>query len=432
MVKLAALTFPGLPVCRRQGEFMRILLLLFLLSAPARAQLPAARADDDGLGPALVDLNASTRPFALSPGADERYDIGIAEMYRLEFDKAGNEFKEIVRLDPQSPAGYFALAALSWWRYSQNFDNTEGDFKAIETEFMSNADKAIELSEKLIDEGRDLDQAYFFMGSAYGLEGRWYAVQRSWWRAYTHGRKGRKFLKKCVEVNPAVYDAYLGLGIFDYYAATLPGTLGLAAKLFVGGDRQRGIEYVKIAKEKGRFFKTEARFFLVEIYSMHEKDFKAAYAEAQGLRALDPSNMLFRLAELMTHIQAKDWQGVLDECEAFLGAWQVKPQPGLEPQLALIYLSAGDALIAMKRYEEAVGWLTTGIEKTGYPEKGWVTYCHLRRAQALDLLGRRDEALADYKTTAGRPNFWDSKKYARAGLKNAPDYNEVYRQMTVD
>ena len=35
---------------------------------------------DDGLGPALVDLSASTRPFTLAPGADERYDRVIAYM----------------------------------------------------------------------------------------------------------------------------------------------------------------------------------------------------------------------------------------------------------------------------------------------------------------------------------------------------------------
>ena len=418
---------------------MKTLMLLSLLwTVPVQAQplspqaTAAAQADeDDELGPALVDLHASTRPFTLSPGADERYDRGIARMYRLEFDKAEEDFKEIVRLSPASAAGYFALAAISWWRYSQNFD-MQGSDKAIQEEFIANSDKVIDLSKRMVKEERDLDQAYFFMGSAYGLQGRWYAVQRSWWRAYTHGRKGRKFLKKCVEVNPAVYDAYAGLGIFDYYAATLPGALGLGAKLFVGGDRRRGMEYVRLAKEKGRFFKIEARFFLIEIYSMHEKDFKAAYAETGELRALDPTNMLFRVGEIMTHMQAKDWQAVLDESEAFLGAWQVKQQKGLETQLAMIYLSAGDALIALKRYEEAAAWLTTGIEKTGYPEKGWVTYCYLRRAQALDLLGRRAEALADYKTAAARPNFWDSKKYAKAGLKKTPDYKVVYRQMTVD
>ncbi len=411
--------------------------IIFLLAFLLPARLFAGTADfaedisGDDLGPALVDLNASTRPFTLSPGADERYDRGIAYMYRLDFDRAGEEFREIVKLDPQNPAGYFALAALSWWRYSQNFD-MQDSFKSMENEFLSNSDKVIDLSKKMVKEGRSLDQAYFFMGSAYGLQGRWYAVRRSWFKAYLRGKKGRKYLKKCVDVNPAVYDAFLGLGIFDYYAATLPGALGLGAKLFVGGDRRRGMEYVKLAKDKGRFFKVEARFFLIEIYSMHEKDFKAAYAESEELRALDPGNMLFRLGEIMTHIQAKDWQGVLSECEAFLGAWQVKPQGGLESQLAMVYLSAGDALIAMQRYEEAAAWLTRGIEKTGFREKGWVTYCYLRRAEALDLAGRRAEALADYKTAAARPNFWDSKKYAKAGIKKAPDYKEVYRQMTVD
>lgn len=414
----------------RRAKFIGGLLLSALVLLSPRLSR-AASSEDDDLGPALVDLSASTRPFTLSPGADYRYDRGIAYMYRLEFDKAQREFEDIVRIDSSSPAGYFALAALSWWRYSQNFD-VQGSFRSVQKNFLANAERTIELSEKMIKEGRDLDQAYFFMGSAYGLEGRWYAVQKSWWKAYTHGRKGRKYLKKCVETNPAVYDAYLGLGIFDYYTATLPGTLGLVAKLFVGGDRKRGIEYVKLAKEHGRFFKVEARLFLIEIYAVHEHDFKDAYAETAGLRAMDPTNMLYRMGEIMTHMEAKDWDGVLAESESFLEAWRAKPQQGLAQQLAMIYLSGGDALLAMKRYEEAAGWFTTGIERTAFPDKGWVTYCYLRRAQTLDLLGRRGEALPDYRTVLERPNFWDSRKYAKAGLKKAPDYDEVYRQLTSD
>jgi len=100
--------------------------------------------------------------------------------------------------------------------------------------------------------------------------------------------------------------------------------------------------------------------------------------------------------------------------------------------LGSVYLAAGDALIALKRYEESLAWLSAGIERTAFPAKGWVTYCCLRRAQALDLLGRRQEALSDYRAAADRPNFWDSKKYAKAGLKRAPDFKEVYRQMTQD
>ena len=228
-----------------------------------------------------MDLRASTRPFTLSPGADERYDIGIALMYRLEFDKAEAKFREVTVLDPASPAGYCALAALSWWRYSQNFD-MESALKDVEKEFLSNSDKVIELSKKMVEEGRDLDQAYFFMGSAYGLQGRWYAVQRSWFKAYGRGKKARKFLKKCVETNPAIYDAYLGLGIFDYYAAALPGALGFAAHLF--RRRRQGARHgIRRSPATRAVFKLEARIFLIEIYSRHS-DGWAAFAEC-NLRA---------------------------------------------------------------------------------------------------------------------------------------------------
>ena len=408
---------------------MKKLLLLALLALSPAPLL--AEDEEDGLGPALVDLRASTSPFSFSPGVDERYDRGMAYMYRLDFAKAEAEFRRIAELDPASPAGWFALAALSWWKYSQNFDSA-GAFAEVERDFISNSDKVIELAGKMEREKRSLDQAYFYLGNAYGLQGRWYAVQRSWWKAYSRGKKGRKYLKKCVEVNPAVYDAFLGLGVFDYYAATLPGALGLGAKLFVGGDRQRGMDYVRLALEKGRFFRLEARFFLIEIYSRHEKDFPKAYEQCAALRASDPTNMLFRLAELMVHLQAQDWPGVLAAAEGFLGAWGMKEQKGLEQQLGSVYLAAGDALIGLKRFEEAVEWLTGGVEKTSFPEKGWVTYCLLRRAQAYDLLGRRAEALRDYKAAHDRPNFWDSRKYSRAGLKKAPSFGEVVRQMTED
>lgn len=64
----------------------------------------------------------STSVFSLGALVDDKYDRGIALMYRLEFDKAEEQFRSIIQVDTANPAGYFALAALSWWRYSQNFE----------------------------------------------------------------------------------------------------------------------------------------------------------------------------------------------------------------------------------------------------------------------------------------------------------------------
>jgi tetratricopeptide (TPR) repeat protein len=380
---------------------------------------------------ALLAPYISTSVFSLGPLVDEKYDRGIALMYRLEFDEAEAQFNEIIKVDTSSPAGYFALAALSWWRYSQNFD-VQADFKDLEDEFMKNASAAIKVCEGRLEKKEALDQTYFFMGSAYGLKGRWYAVQRRWFKAYTNGNKGRKLLGKAVKVNPELYDAYLGLGIFDYFADTLPGVLKIPALLFVRGDKARGISEVKQALEKGRFFSTEARLFLIEILTRHEKNFPAALEEVERLKAADRSNLFFRLGEVLTLIHAQSWEKALGECDNFLADYKKNPSPGITRQLSLIYLSAGDSYLALNKPREAAAWFTGGITETVYPNKGWITYCYLRRGQAMDMLGRREEAVADYKTVLERDNFWDSRKYAKSAVKKAPDFKEVHRQLLED
>jgi len=360
-------------------------------------------------------------------------------MYRLDFDAAEAVFRDIINTEPDNPAGYFAVSAIYWWRYSQNFD-VQIKSKTLEKEFFKNIDKTINLSKQMLKKKNNPEQAllrrkaaeehaYFFMGSAYGLAGRWNVVQKHWISAYWNGSKGRKFLKKCTGINPEVYDAYMGLGIFDYYADTLPPALKLPALLFVKGDRENGLRQIRLASQKGKFFSTEARFFLAGILSRDEKDYPQALSVSADLRKTDPSNSFFWMGDILTRCNALDWEGVIEEGNKFLAGHSTGSAAGIAQQLSLIYLSVGDAYLATGRFEEAVNWFGGGIDKTAYPLKGWVTYCYLRRGQALDLLGRREEAKNDYKTALSRDNFWDSRKYAKLALKSPPDYQEVKRQL---
>lgn len=393
------------------------------------AEPPDAEESDQQADAAVSSAAAAALPpFSLGAGVDEKYDRGIALMYRLEFDKADAEFRSIIALDTGNPAGYFAMAALSWWRYSQSFD-VKADFRGIEDEFMRNSELTIKTAREGLKRGLPPAVAYFFMGGAYGAEGRWYAVQKRWFKAYTHGKKGRKYLKKCVQLDPGLYDAYLGLGIYDYFADTLPGILNMAALLFLHGDKARGMAEIRLAMEKSRFFSTEARLFLIEILARHEGDVKGALAELEKLKSSDPSNMFFDLVEIMTLVNGAAWQQVIEKGPLFLENYVRFSPPGLAHQLSLIYLSVGDSYLALNSPEEAVKWFTGGIELTAFPNKGWVTYCYLRRGQALDLLGKRDEAVKDYGTVVKRDNFWDSQKYGRLALKKAPDFKEIYRQL---
>jgi hypothetical protein len=50
-------------------------------------------------------------------------------------------------------------------------------------------------------------------------------------------------------------------------------------------------------------------------------------------------------------------------------------------------------------------------------EAALATRSRLRAAQALDAAGKRDDALAQYKSVLARPNVFDSHEEAKRGLK---------------
>lgn len=407
---------------------MKIILLLFAFLFSFLYVPSFAEEDDDGLGAVEVSTSVLSS-FDLKKEVIKAYDSGISEMYKLEFEKAEKEFEQLIKISPKTPEGYLAKAALIWWKFSQNFDSQGKKNISMEKAFFKNTDTAIKLSQQMLKSGADKDQAYFFMGTAYGLEGRWHAVKQSWWKAYKAGKKGRKFLKKSLQENSAIYDAYLGLGIFDYYTATLPGVIGFGAKLFIGGDRDRGIEYVKIAAEKGHYYKMEAQLFLIEIYSVHEKNFEEAYRYIRALRDADRQNMLFMLGEVMVLLYEQDWEGVLASTRELIYAIDENPNTPMKYQIGSVYLSRANALIALKRFDEAENLLKKSLSPSEYSDKGWITYCMLRLAQVYDLRGYRAEALQLYQQVKERQNFWDSTKYAKRGLKKVTDYDELMRQI---
>jgi uncharacterized membrane-anchored protein len=55
-------------------------------------------------------------------------------------------------------------------------------------------------------------------------------------------------------------------------------------------------------------------------------------------------------------------------------------------------------------------------------QEGLATMAHLYAAQALDLSGKRNDALTQYRAVLSRPNVYDAHEQAQVGLK------EVYKR----
>ena len=184
----------------------------------------------------------------------------------------------------------------------------------------------------------------------------------------------------------------------------------------------------RVAKE-GQWTHDDATVLLIAIYKK-EKRYAEALALSRELQEKYPRNYLFRLEtadSLVSQAAIARQAGKTKEADAMEGEalstfemmLHERPAAGAAPRaLDLIHFRYGEALLLMGRPQNAAGeFLAATIVKGA--DAGTVTRAHLRAAQAFDLAGKRNEALAEYRVVLSRPNVYDSYDQARRGEREA-------------
>jgi tetratricopeptide (TPR) repeat protein len=340
---------------------------------------------------AAVPLSPARATAPLDPASTELAREGLEHLYHGRTAEAERAFERIRELRPESPAPDFLIGGIHWHELITGPSGVLGPSRA-ERAFFSRLDAAIEIGEKRIAENPDDLSARFFLGGALGYQARYLALKEKWWDAYRTGRRGLKQLETVIERDPDFSDAYLGLGIYHYYADVLPSVLKLFAGLVgLGGDAERGLEEIRRALREGTLVEQEARFFLAEIYTSFEEDHWTAFAYARSLHDEYPESELFTWidARILDELHLAD--EAEREWESLRGRASGRRLAGfLEYRLARSRLFGGDFAGAEKRLAEA---LPTG--RLG--SRRMAMWGRLRHGQALDLLGRHVEALAEYR-----------------------------------
>jgi hypothetical protein len=106
-------------------------------------------------------------------------------------------------------------------------------------------------------------------------------------------READVYAKKLLVVAPDAADAYLGLGMANYFIGSLPGT----KKFFFGfagihGDKNAGIQQLEIAADHGHYLRPFAKILLA-LAALREKKTEVARAQLHDLVAEFPENPLF-------------------------------------------------------------------------------------------------------------------------------------------
>ncbi len=387
-----------------QIERSTLLLLFLLLFASAYA---------------LAQPGNGKTSTPATPRLEELREKGSEAVFNLDYEAARQTFKEMARLFPDDPTGPQMLASTLWLETlnksrllqaaiysSQSFDaNTEdkSDPRVIQ-EFRDLTRQATELARARLQRNPRDPQTLYTLGAIDSLRASFDAtIEHRFLAALREGSSGVDRDRDVIKLDPNFHDAELTIGVYDYIVGTLP----LPAKLV--GERD------------------DARLLLMALYK-REKRFPESLVLSRELQEKYPRNYLFRLetADTLISQAAGERQAnrmaagddlekeALSTFDSLLRERSSSSVPARA--LGLIHFRYGEALLLLGQPESAARQFLA-VTTAGGTEAGLVTRAHLRAAQSLDLAGKRNEALGEYRIVVTRPNTYDSLEQARRGLQ---------------
>ena len=335
---------------------------------------------------------------------------GIDAIYAVDIPEAEKNFKLALEKYPDHPFPHFGIAMAKW--ANLEYLEEESD-PALDKEYAQLTDNAIDTGRKWIDKHPGDANAYLALGGMYGLRARLAMLQHRWIKAYFEGKKAISNTRKAVKINPGLYDAYLGLGLYEYYAGTLPGAIKFFASLVMRGDVHKGIEYLTLCKDKGYFNAFAAKLLLIEIYTQHGgkyADTALALKWARELRAAYPQRPQMHFIEIVSLYEDKKYDESLRETLEYLQDIHDQ-KPGYRKSfLPRVFTTLGDICLAEKNYDKAAEYFSNAAatlkeDPAGHPAR-WAVWGLAELGNAYDLKGMRPEALEIYREARSYKDEW--------------------------
>jgi tetratricopeptide (TPR) repeat protein len=375
---------------------------------------------------------------------DELRREGFDALYNLDYEGARRRFDEMTRAFPAHPAGYQFLAAALWLRtlnesrrLQASLYNNEGFYKEdkndkgeskVAAEFKELTRKTKELCDlRLAADPKDVE-ALYYLGASEGLKAAWGSmVERSFMSALRNGNDSVDHHRDLLKIDPTFTDAKVTVGMYDYVVGTLPLPVKILASIGgFRGSKKRGLATLEEVAAKGNWARDDAKSLLIALLK-RERRFRDAYTYANELATKYPRNYLYRMEAADALVSQAEVERASNpeaakktEAEAFaVFDALLAPARGASaphPPLDLVHFNYGEALLVAGQAERAAKEL---LAAAGVPnaEGSMVTRARLRAAQALDVAGKREEALTQYKAVLALPDVFDSHEDARRGIK---------------
>ncbi len=267
---------------------------------------------------ALIVSLGSAAPLSAEP--DATLLRGFEQAYNLDHEQALDTLQRAIAANPDNPAAHRSLAAVTWMRIlflrgSMTVDDYLGSVNPKNVDmpeppeelallFETHSEKAIELSEALVDDAPRDPDAYYELGASLALAASYIAtIEGKTVGALRPAKAAYSAHEKVLELDPDRKDAMLVVGTYRYLVSTLPIPVRMMARLVgFGADRQEGLQLIREAAQAGGEVGAEAQFGLVLLYN-REGRFGAAQRVLRSLRRQYPRNRLLWLETAATALR---------------------------------------------------------------------------------------------------------------------------------
>jgi len=229
---------------------------------------------------------------------------GLRLTYSGDPDAAIELFKKVEREHPDHPVGYLLEANARWWKlYCAACETKYGMIDAWrrprlpeDDAYLALAGKAVHLAEAHLKE-TETAEMHLYAGTGWLLRGRLLGLRDDRRGTARAGVKAREHLLRAIQLDPDLFDAYAGLGLYNYYVDTL-SAFARVLRFFMGipgGDKKKGIRQLELAMTKGELTAVEARFYLAKNLRNYDQKYEQGAELLAPLVEQYPQNPIFLL-----------------------------------------------------------------------------------------------------------------------------------------
>ncbi len=326
------------------------------------------------------------------PG-DAAVRAGVDAFYNYEFDKSIEILSQARKDFPDHPGVHVTWAAAHWRRNEAYLPQDE-----IYSNLDANLDEIQEIYEDQLEKFPDHPEYMLYMGTAKGLDARILLGQKKWVPTLYAAFQGFRIIQKAFEKDPYLTDAYLPIGIVEYYAGLSNVLVQAGAGMFgLDASRAEGVRKIEVAATKSKWAWTEAMSILSFIYQFSDINNARGLEVSQTLFDTYPKNFDFHVhytESLLRNGKLKLAKKELNRLNQQLPKLTPRQQKWFISYLNYVW---GHYFFLTGDNDKAIGFINQCIELYDAELDAILANAYLLKGQIHDLNRQRRQAIAAYK-----------------------------------